>query len=90
MERVTAQLSGYDTIAFAGHTVRHRTPILAACRMVAKDYPDAILDVYRGATPVCSWPVSKAAKLTVIENEKFGPSWGKYKPFDCGIVFKGF
>lgn len=75
---VRGEITGNDTIAFNGVTVKYRTPILHAARVVAQTDENAILDVYRNENLVCSWPVSKAAKLTVDEDHM---RFTKYVPF---------
>lgn len=61
-----------------------KTPLLAAAReLVCRgEDPEQIAAItWDGVTPSLSGRLGVLAALTVIENEKQGPAFGKYKPF---------
>jgi hypothetical protein len=71
------------TITAEGITLTHKTPALALCRaLIAAGLPDQPMTVCRDGTPsMLIASIVGAATLTVIENEKVGPRFGKWKAF---------
>ena len=64
-----------------------RVPICDAARhLLDKGLADAAdtIATYRDGTPCLTGNVGALAKLTVVENEKVGPRWGKWQPMAEG------
>lgn len=80
----TMPATGTGTIEVGPISVTHRTPTLALCRaLLAAGYEDQPMTVMRGgraAIHVAS--IAAAAGMTVIENEKIGPRFAKFRPFE--------
>lgn len=81
---IEATKIGAGVISAEGLTVKHRTPTLALCRaLIAAGHEDGPMIVRDPAgRPLMTVPsIVAAAALSVIENERTGPRFGKWSPF---------
>jgi hypothetical protein len=80
---VRAELSSRDVCSAAGIVVQARAPVLSLCRKLieAGVDPSERLEVYRGGTlALVVRAIGDGAKLTVAENDRFGPYFAPWKP----------
>lgn len=85
---IEATKTGPGLIEAIGTTVRHRNPVLALCReLVAAgfDGPMIVRDTAGRALMTVQCIVA-AADLSVVENEKVGPKFVKYRPFNLDSI----
>ena len=83
--------SGYRyDVEFDGQVVvsRSRVPVLDAARWCAGQGKDGILEVWRygGSGPCMIAEIGKAATRTILENERHGPRFVKWHPFERTAV----
>jgi hypothetical protein len=82
--KYTAECEGLHIVA--------RCPFLEMARkLIELDvYPQTVLEMWREGD--ASWSlrstIEKAARLTVREGEKTGPTWEAYKPFSLSAVLR--
>lgn len=82
---IEATKTGPGEIEAAGITVKHRAPTLALCRaLLAAGHADQRMVVHdtAGRALITVHSIAEAAGLSVVENEKVGPKFVKYRPFD--------
>jgi hypothetical protein len=71
------------------HIGEYRVPICEAARhLLAKGLAaeSDTITTFRDGVPCMTGNVGALAKLTVIENEKVGPIWGKWRPMPEGAL----
>lgn len=78
-------IKGLGAIEAEGIEVQHRTPVLALCRaLIAAGHADGPMIVrdLDGRPLMTVRSIAEAAEVAVKENERIGPVFVKYRPFD--------